>query len=350
MTRATARRARASIAVPALLAGLIAPSAAGAATVVVNAGFERSATADRAFTSQNDPLPISGWDFWDPQKLVAPVGDPLSGAATVLGTWTPPRQAYPAGAPEGSAVGFVYVAGGAGGGELGLRQLTRLRLAAGTRYLLNVAVGNPRSDDARGFSVAGFPGYRIELRAGGRLLAKEVDRVKPADGSFADTAIAFTAKASDRALGERIEIRLVNRNARAGAEVDFDRVRLATVRGGRRRGRDRHPHRQAAALAAAASPVSCRAAAARTSAATAAPVRRATAAPRRRRRRRRRPAPRRPARRRAAASPCRPPDGGQCASTGSALGSSSFTPLFSSSAETTVPTAKIAADHQNAVV
>lgn len=231
MTRASARRARASIAVPALVAGLIAPSVAEAATVV-NAGFERSATADRAFTSQNDPLPISGWDFWDPRKLVAPVGDPLSGEATVLGTWTPPRQAYPAGVPEGSAVGFVYVAGGAGGGELGLRQLTRLRLTAGTRYLLDVAVGNPRSDDARGFSVAGFPGYRIELRAGGRLLAKEVDRVKPADGSFAETGIAFTAKASDRALGERIEIRLVNRNARAGGEVDFDRVRLAAVKAG----------------------------------------------------------------------------------------------------------------------
>ncbi len=229
MNRATARRARASIAVPALLAGLVAPSVAGAATVV-NAGFERSATAERAFTSQNDPLPIGGWDFWDPQKLVAPVADPFSGQATVLGTWTPPRQAYPLGVPEGSAVGFVYVAGGAGGGELGLRQLTRLRLEAGTRYLLNVAVGNPRGDDVRGFSVTGFPGYRIELRAGGRLLAKEVDRVKPADGSFAATGIAFTAKAGDRALGERIEIRLVNRNARAGAEVDFDGVRLATAK------------------------------------------------------------------------------------------------------------------------
>ncbi len=178
MNRATARRARASIAVPALLAGLIAPSVAGAATVV-NAGFEKSATADRAFTSQNDPLPIGGWDFWDPQKLVAPVADPSSGQATVLGTWTPPRQAYPLGAPEGSAVGFVYVAGGPGGGELGLRQLTGLRLTAGTRYLLNVAVGNPRGDDARGFTVTGFPGYRIELRAGGEA-AGEGDRPRQA--------------------------------------------------------------------------------------------------------------------------------------------------------------------------
>ncbi|MDO8188271.1 hypothetical protein Q5424_13700 [Conexibacter sp. JD483] len=213
-----------------MLAGLIAPSAAGAATVA-NGGFERSAAADRAFTSQNDPLPVSGWDFWDPRKLVAPVADPFSGQATVLGTWTPPREAYPTtGVPEGSAVGFVYVAGGPGRGELGLRQQTRLRLTAGTRYILEVAIGNPRSDDVRGFSVGGFPGYRIELRAGGHLLAKEVDRVKPADGSFAETAIAYTARARDRGLGARIEIRLVNRNARVGAEVDFDSVRLATAR------------------------------------------------------------------------------------------------------------------------
>ncbi|HST41956.1 MAG TPA: hypothetical protein VLK58_20730, partial [Conexibacter sp.] len=101
---------------------------------------------------------------------------------------------------------------------------------AGVRYMLRVQVGNPRAGAHRGFAVGGFPGYRVELRAGGRLLAHEQDRVKPAEGLFVETGVAYSATADDRALGKPLEIRLVNRNARAGAEVDFDDVRLQVAR------------------------------------------------------------------------------------------------------------------------
>ncbi|HST40395.1 MAG TPA: hypothetical protein VLK58_12850, partial [Conexibacter sp.] len=130
MTRASARCARATLAAAlTLLAGLTAADAGAAA--VVNPSFERTSATSSEFTSQNDPLPIKGWEFWDPQRLVAPVGDPASGLATVLGVWRPSADAYPGGLPAGGSAAFLYAAAGAGNGELGLRQQTRTRLTAG---------------------------------------------------------------------------------------------------------------------------------------------------------------------------------------------------------------------------
>lgn len=229
MPRTTARSARAKIAALTLVSALVAAPSAGAAEAVVNAGFEQPEAEVHSFTSQNDAVPVRGWDFWDPRRLIAPAGDPASGTATVLGVWHADADAYPLGAPEASNVAFLYNVAGAGAGEIGLRQRLQTRIVPGVRYELRVAVGNPRTDPNELFDVDGFPGYRIELRAGGRLLVSQQDRVKPGEGRFAQASINFRAGKRHRSLGQRLEIRLVNRNARAGVEVDFDDVRLLTT-------------------------------------------------------------------------------------------------------------------------
>lgn len=201
---------------------------AGAATAqplpIVNPGFEAQATPPGAFLVG---LP-SGWSLYDPGGIVDQTASAVGRIRPLPGT-----EFFPAGTPEGDQAALVYLAGPVDS-EAGLQQELAATLQPLTRYTLQVAVGNiasgtslPGSSDGGGifYDLSGFPGYRIELRAGGQLLAADSHGVAPAEGEFRTATLGFQTGAAHPLLGQVLAIRLVNLDG-PGIEVDFDDVRL----------------------------------------------------------------------------------------------------------------------------
>lgn len=209
---------------PLLAAALTLPAAAQSLPVL-NPGFEAEATPPGAFLVG---VP-SGWALYDPGGIV----DQASGAVGRIRP-LPGTEYFPGGTPEGDQAALVFLAGPVDH-EAGLEQVLAAALQPLTRYTLSVAVGNiasgtslPGSSDGGGlfYDLSGFPGYRIELRAGGLLLASESGGVAPPEGEFRATALNFETGAAHPALGQALAIRLVNLDG-PGIEVDFDDVHLA---------------------------------------------------------------------------------------------------------------------------
>ena len=199
---------------------------------IVNPGFEADAAAPGAFVV----LQPTGWARYDPQGLV-------DQAANAVGVIHPlPGQSYfPAGAPEGSRAALVFLGGGRSG-PAGLQQTLQATLQPDTLYTLSVAVGNiasgvstPESTGGGGvfFNLDGFPGYRLELLAGGQVLAADDNGLGAslAEGTFATATLSFTSGAAPPQAGQPLGIRLINLDLPGTAlapaiEVDFDDVRL----------------------------------------------------------------------------------------------------------------------------
>lgn len=196
--------------------GIVGAANGGPVSIAIdNAGFEEFGLADGRFTrtyfSNNPnlivtPDPIPGW-------TLPPA--PRTEANSNAGTFNPTTGRYPAGAPEGQNVAYVASASAT------VSQVLSAVLEGNTTYTLQVEVGD-RAD-------LGFPGYSVQLLAGGNLLA-EGDNIdlSPADGTFATLVITFTAAGNDPNLGQSLEIRL-NSN---GQQTNFDDVRLTAVGGG----------------------------------------------------------------------------------------------------------------------
>ncbi|MCX5676388.1 MAG: hypothetical protein NTX87_15410, partial [Planctomycetota bacterium] len=190
--------------------------------LIINAGFEQRQLADDAYDWM---LKGEGWGWYGQDDI---------------GIWNPLAAAYPAtpnGAPEGNMIGFVGgptppVAGGFA------QILPATLLTANVQYTLLVDVGNYGELP----DYAGFPGYRIELLAGGTqgppgttnpgqvtggtLLVADNNLTPPAESAFATVTLSYTAGASDPLLGQPLQIRLINLAAAPGDEVEFDNVRL----------------------------------------------------------------------------------------------------------------------------
>ncbi len=219
--------------------------AEAAPLAVVNAGFE-DITGEfvlNEFTFGPPP----GWSLYDPAGITA--GG--AGAVYFVGTLTPfvadPIGApgvftnIPAGAPEGQRVAINFNFAGSGGqGEYGLEQTLSDLLNPHTRYTLEVDVINIASGTARSgdfFDLSGFPGYRVELRAGDALLAADQNSLAASlgEGQVGTSVISFDSGATPLGLGQALTLRLVNLNvvdpAHPGAnlEVDFDNVRLTAA-------------------------------------------------------------------------------------------------------------------------
>lgn len=147
--------------------------------------------------------------------------------SSATGAFNPSVNNYPAGVPEGNNVGYGFLVEAPGSGEAGLSQILDARLAANTRYTLSVEVGNPTGDDpVPGISFPGFPGYRIELLAGGQVLAADNNSLSIAEGTFSTSTVTYVSSATNSLLGQPLEIRLINLLQGPGIEVDFDDVRL----------------------------------------------------------------------------------------------------------------------------
>lgn len=211
---------------------------------ITNAGFETPVLGDDQFTDQlgianppgiTDFLP--GWDIYDPNGILASFTgrEPTTGDYPSLGTWNPPAGNYPGEAPEGNNVAYVYLPTynpnlvTVGSGVTGLSQTLSSSLAAKTLYTLKVDVGNTAGINPSFPLVPeiyqGFPGYEVQLLAGGNILATE-SALNPAEGTFATSVLSFLAAAENPYLGTPLQIRLINKNTAAGADVSFDNVRL----------------------------------------------------------------------------------------------------------------------------
>jgi len=216
-----------------LVAGALAsPLASAAPIAIANAGFEADAAANGAFVV----LTPQGWSVYDPSSII-------DGASNAVGVIFPNvgGEYFPGGAPEGNNAALVFLAGGQAA-EAGLQQTLSATLQANTRYTLSVQVGNiasgtslPGSSGGAGvfFDLDGFPGYRIDLMAGGTVLASDDNTLAGAipEGEFRLSSFDFVTGLVHAQLGEELGIRLVNLKAPGTAdvpniEVDFDDVQL----------------------------------------------------------------------------------------------------------------------------
>jgi hypothetical protein len=203
--------------------------AAAAPIAVVNPGFEANFVSPGCFAVFHP----TGWQPYDPFGILDTTQDVIGALNTSDGPYFPE-------APEGDNVGLVFLQGDVGGGEAGMLQVLTATLQPNTIYRLSVEVGDidsgtglPPCDQFGFFNLENFPGYRVELLAGGEVIAVDDNTLAAtlADAVFLATAIRAVIPASHVQLGQPLEIRLINLNVaetpeEPGIEVDFDAVAL----------------------------------------------------------------------------------------------------------------------------
>lgn len=208
--------ARASALGAICMLGLLPTTAAADPVMIVNAGFESPATPPDSFLV--GPAP-NGWTAYGSVNLVDRVVGVLNPNTTSL---------YLDPVPEGSNVAVTFLQNYSGN-EAGLEQTLAATLQPLTAYTLNVEVGNlatytaPPHDP---FDFDGFPGYRIELLAGGVVVASDDDTLLPGEGRFLTSTVQLAVGLDHTRIGQPLGIRLVNLDAAPGVEVNFDDVRL----------------------------------------------------------------------------------------------------------------------------
>ena len=181
-----------------LLAG---PAAQAASVTILEPSFEGAAVT------------YVDWGFFSYGPLPSPwVVDGDFGAQTNTDT----NDFYTVGPPQGDI--FVYA-----NGEGYISQTLTTVLFPDTVYTLTVGVGYRK--DMPG---AGFPGYGIELWAGGSMLASDYDvghdgtgAATPAADEWKDAVVTYTSLPSVEP-GQYLEIRLIG----YGIQTNYDHVRL----------------------------------------------------------------------------------------------------------------------------
>ena len=181
--------------------------ACAVALVVSNASFELPAVSPGNF---NTSAPPPGWtnvgsvNFgWRSIGVVNP-------ASTIL---------YVEPVPHGTNIGVTFLGPTFSNTPSGLHQTLGTTLQARTAYALTVAVGNmaretnfPHSQ----YNFTGFPGYRVELRAGDYVLAADHNALPPGEGRFLTTTVRVTTASAHTNLGLPLGIRLLNLDAAPG--------------------------------------------------------------------------------------------------------------------------------------
>jgi hypothetical protein len=173
---------------------------------IVNAGFEDPEMNDGTYEYD-----MPGWegfgDAWFGNS------DPAASGGTYWG--------YGGITPEGENLGIV----GGGNAEARLEpymaQILTETLAANLTYELTVEVGNSPMYD--------WNGYKVQLLAGGTVIAEDDSYLTPADNTFETSLVTYTSGATPAQLGELLEIRLMAlgfESADIYLEVNFDDVTL----------------------------------------------------------------------------------------------------------------------------
>ncbi|BAY84332.1 hypothetical protein NIES267_38280 [Calothrix parasitica NIES-267] len=192
----------------------------GSSIAIENPGFEIPQLPENQFTQTSLGEFLPGWKVFDPDALV---GENI----TDVGAYNPIANVFPSEAPEGENTAYAYSQAPVGSGIFGLTQTLDTQLKANTKYSLQVEVGNAAENDPNdGFNYGGFPGYRVELLAGGKVLARDDNSLSIAEGEFATSTVNFTATDTEPFLGQDLGIRLVNLLGDSGEDVEFDNVKL----------------------------------------------------------------------------------------------------------------------------
>lgn len=232
----------------ALVCLALASPAAAEPVAIANSGFEALYLGSNLPPEYGGDVPTgtfptgpapTGWTEYT--EFGVPVAGAFYGVLNpgVAADYAPDPSFFPAGAPEGDNAVLLYMSGDAGGDEFGVEQTLGPVLEAGIAYTLSVEVGNIASATAllppysgQGFyDLQGFPGYRLQLLAGGVVVAEDTASVSPGEGVFERAALVFVADSGHPQLGQALGVRVVNRNEPdvagvTGLEVDFDDVRL----------------------------------------------------------------------------------------------------------------------------
>jgi hypothetical protein len=212
---------------------------------ILNHGFEEP------YLGGNLPPQYAG----DVPATAFPVGAAPSGWAAYgavggpafIGVLNPGVQAqeplatyFPGGAPEGENVALTFFDGHQGAAEFGIQQTLSATLQLRTRYTLTVEIGNiasgvsvvPPYSGFGFFDLRGFPGYRVDLRAGGTVIGSDDNSLLPDEGEFLTSTFDVVIGNTHDDENEPLTIRLVNLNTQdvndpvIDLEVDFDNVRL----------------------------------------------------------------------------------------------------------------------------
>ncbi len=199
-----------------LISLALTTNAEAAFVAINNPSFESPVTAPGTFAGGQ----ASGPTDWTVYNSGATNGQRF------FGVWNPSTtNSFVNGAPDGANVGVVFLENTTDLAEAGLRQTLTATLQLSTQYSLTVDVGNFSDADGGSFDFSGFPGYRVELFAGGTLLALDSNTLSPGEGIFETSVVMFTTGNSHPNAGQAMAIRLVNLNG-PGIEVNFDNVRL----------------------------------------------------------------------------------------------------------------------------
>lgn len=185
---------------------------------ITNPSFESPTTGSGTFVVSSPP---SGWSIYGS----------IDNNTRAVGVLNPNSTTLYSSVPDGSNVAVVFLlnSGSPTNSPAGLQQTLAATLANSTTYTLTVEVGNIANDSNfphNQFNFSGFPGYRVELLAGGAVIASQENGVTPAEGGFATATVTYTSTASDAHAGDALGIRLINLDATAGIEVNFDAVQL----------------------------------------------------------------------------------------------------------------------------
>lgn len=204
---------------------------------IVNPSFEADFAPNGGFPVF-DP---TGWSRYDPAGIV-------NQSTNAVGVLNPTGTTfYVDPVPHGNNVALVYLEQRRGtnlnGDAVGFFQtLAGNTLAQNTRYTLNVTVGNIASGTGLGAfapfgfaNLSGFPGYRVELLAGGQVVAADDNSLVIGDGRFATSSVVLEVGQSHALAGQTLGIRLLNLNnatgnpLERGREVNFDNVSLVAA-------------------------------------------------------------------------------------------------------------------------
>ncbi len=219
------------VSVVALVCAIVSPAGAAVMIPILNPGFEADPAGDGEFVVLTQ---VTDWTAFDPNGLLPLSGNNAIGVINPTGS-----DFFPAGAPEGDNAALVYIEDNIGDGPVGLTQELTDVLEANTRYTLTVEVGNIASGTSTGgvpFHLDGFPGYAVQLLAGGVIIDEDLNTLAGSipEGEFALSTVDVTILPGHPQIGELLEVRVINLNMEdsqddPGIEVDFDDVQLTAT-------------------------------------------------------------------------------------------------------------------------
>ncbi len=208
------------------------PKARSVSLTIQNPVFESPVVPFNFISSQTNPNtnpPITGWQLYDPNGLLAQAVNYTQASVGVEAN--PGAYNVPI---SGNQYGYIAIPAnqvGPGKGVAGISQTLTDTLKANTNYVLKMSIGSPQSYSAHGltFSHIGFPGYRVDLLAGVNVIATDNNILSIPNGYFGTSVVSYTALANDPNLGKPLQIRITNLNSGPGGDVDIDDVSLTAT-------------------------------------------------------------------------------------------------------------------------